>query len=146
MIEERPEVDFLLLADRAEAINGKLYMMGGAWERVGVVDFAQPLSISVALGILVPWSATNQNHALTLEIRDADGQPIPFKVEATFVAGRPPFLNGETQRMLLAIPGVSVVLPGAGSYVLAASIGGVEAKVVRFSAVQAQQQQGQPPA
>ena len=143
MIEERPEVDFLLLADRAEAINGKLYMMGGAWERIGVVDFAQPLVISVALGILVPWSATNQNHTLALEIRDADGQPIPFKVEATFVAGRPPFLTGETQRMLLTIPGASVMLPGAGSYVLAASIDGAEAKVVRFSAVQAQQ--GPPP-
>ena len=145
MIEERPEVDFLLLADRAEAINGKLYMLGGAWERVGVVDFGQSLSISVALGILVPWSATNQNHTLALEIRDADGQPIPFKVEATFVAGRPPFLNGETQRMLLAIPSTSVVLPGAGSYVLAASIDGVEAKVVRFSAVHAQQQGPPPP-
>jgi hypothetical protein len=144
VIEERPEVDFLLLADRAEAINGKLYMLGGAWERIGVVDFSQSLVISVALGILVPWSATNQNHTLTLEIRDADGQPIPFKVEATFVAGRPPFLNGESQRMLLTIPGASVMLPGAGSYVLSASIDGGEAKVVRFSAVQTQQ--GQPPA
>jgi hypothetical protein len=143
-MEERPEVDFLLLADRAEAINGKLYMLGGAWERIGVVDFAQPLVISVALGILVPWSATNQSHTMTLEIRDADGQPIPFKVEATFVAGRPPFLNGESQRMLLTIPGASVKLPGAGSYILSASIDGGEAKVVRFSAVHAQQ--GQPPA
>jgi hypothetical protein len=146
VIEERPEVDFLLLADRAEAINGKLYMMGGAWERIGVVDFNQALVISVALGILVPWSATNQNHTLALEIRDADGKPIPFKVEATFVAGRPPFLTGETQRMLLAIPGASVMLPGAGSYVLAASIDGVEVKVVRFSAVQTQQGQAPPPA
>jgi hypothetical protein len=146
VIEERPEVDFLLLADRAEAINGKLYMLGGAWERIGVVDFNQPLVISVAMGVLVPWSATNQNHTLALEIRDADGKPIPFKVEATFVAGRPPFLTGETQRMLLAIPGASVMLPAAGSYVLAASIDGVEAKVVRFSAVQTQQGQAPPPA
>jgi hypothetical protein len=138
VIEERPEVDFLLLADRAEAINGKLYMLGGAWERIGVVDFSQPLSISVAIGILVPWSATNQNHTMALEIRDADGKPIPFKVEATFVTGRPPFLSGETQRMLMAIPSTSVTLPGPGSYVLAASIGGIEAKVVRFSAVQTQ--------
>src|SRR5687768_8762945 len=141
-MEERPEVDFLLLADRAEAISGKLYMLGGAWERIGVVDFAQALSISVAIGILVPWSATNQNHTMALEIRDADGQPVQFKVEATFVAGRPPFLNGETQRIMMAIPGASVLLPGPGSYILAAAIDGVEAKVVRFSAVHTQP--GQP--
>jgi hypothetical protein len=144
-VEERLEVDFLLLADRAEAINGKLYMLGGAWERVGVNDFGQPLGISIALGVLVPWSQTNVSHAVVLTLRDADGRGLNFRIEASFVTGRPPFLSGETQRVLLAIPGASVLLPGPGDYLIVASLDGVEAKSVRFSAVQAQPPAAPPP-
>ena len=131
----RVEIDFLLLADRAEAINGKLYTLGAAWDRIGVNDFTKPLNISVALGVLVPWNATNQNHKVTLTLRDADGNLIDFRIDATFIAGRPAFLNGETQRVLLAVPAASVILPGPGTYALTASINDIDIKVVRFSAV-----------
>jgi hypothetical protein len=131
------EVDFLLVADRAEVINGKLYAMGAAWDRIGVADFSKPMPLSVAVGVLVPWTATNQPHVVTLTLRDADGVPVEFRVEANFVTGRPPFLNGEVQRVLLAIPGASVLLPGPGNYVLAAAVDGVEMKVVRFGATAA---------
>ena len=131
----RVEIDFLLLADRAEAINGKLYTLGAAWDRIGVNDFTKPLNISVALGVLVPWNATNQNHKVTLTLRDADGNLIDFRIDASFIAGRPAFLNGETQRVLLAVPAASVILPGPGTYALAASINDIDLKVVRFSAV-----------
>jgi hypothetical protein len=144
-VEEQLEVDFLLLADRAEAVNGKLYMLGGAWERIGVADFAQPLTISIALGVLVPWSQTNMSHTVGLTLRDADGRWLDFRIEASFVTGRPPFLSGEVQRVLMAIPGQSVVLPGPGNYVLVASLDGAEAKSVRFSAVQAQPPAAGPP-
>jgi len=140
------EVDFLLVADRAEVVNGKLYAMGAAWDRIGVADFSKPMPLSVAVGVLVPWTATNQPHAVALTLRDADGAPIDFRVEASFVTGRPPFLNGEVQRVLFAIPGASVVLPGPGNYVLAAAIDGVEMKVVRFSATAASPPAAPPPA
>ncbi len=112
---QQVEIDFLLLADRAEAINGKLYTLGAAWDRIVVNDFTKPLNISVALGVLVPWNATNQNHKVTLTLRDADGNLIDFRIDASFIAGRPAFLNGETQRVLLAVPAASVILPGPGT-------------------------------
>jgi Family of unknown function (DUF6941) len=139
------EVDFLIVADRAEVINGKLYTMGAAWDRIGVADFSKPMPLSVAVGVLVPWTATNQPHAVTLTLRDADGGPLDFRVEANFVTGRPPFLNGEVQRVLFAIPGASVLLPGPGNYVLAAAIDGAEMKVVRFGATAAQSPPAGPP-
>ena len=139
------EVDFLLVADRAEVVNGKLYAMGAAWDRIGVADFSKPMPLSVAVGVLVPWTATNQPHAVALTLRDADGGPVDFRVDASFVTGRPPFLSGEVQRVLLAIPAASVVLPGPGNYVLAAAIDGTEMKVVRFSATSAQPPPPAPP-
>lgn len=85
---ERIEVDYLLLADRAEMVNGKLYAMGTAWDRVGVADFTKPVPLSIAIAVLVPWSATNQQHQLILTIRDADGGAADFRVEWNFAAGR----------------------------------------------------------
>ena len=35
---EHVEIDFMLLADKAEVLGGKLYMMGGAWDRLTIND------------------------------------------------------------------------------------------------------------
>ena len=128
------EVDFVMLADRAEIVNGKLYAMGAAWDQIGVHDFNQPVALSVAMGLLVPWSATNQEHRALLTMRDADGQPLDFRVEVKFVTGRPPFLNGETQRVLFALPTATIRFPGPGAYVLSLAVDDVETKTVRLRA------------
>ncbi len=47
---------------RAEAVNGKLYMMGGAWDGIYLRSMADPASFSIAVGIVVPWHATNVEH------------------------------------------------------------------------------------
>jgi len=131
------QIDFLVLADYAEAVNGKLYLMGGAWDRIGVRDASQPMRFGVALAILVPWTATNQNHALRLTLEDADGSERGMLVESTFVTGRPPELApGSTQRVLLAVNSL-MPPPPAAEYALVAAIDGEERRRVIFTVVQA---------
>ena len=58
---EQLEVDWLILADHAEVIGGKLYMNGGGWNRVATKgSFPVTKSFSVALAIRVPWTLTNK--------------------------------------------------------------------------------------
>lgn len=83
----------LLLCDYAEAVNGKLYVMGGGWN----ILFApgQPVSMSVAAVIAVPWDRTNQSHELKLELLTDDGGAVeveeqPVEVTGEFELGRPP--------------------------------------------------------
>ena len=83
----------LLLCDFAEAVNGKLYVMGGGWN----ILFApgQPVTMSVAAVIAVPWDRTNQSHQLTLELLTNDGQAVEIDgqtvaVTGEFELGRPP--------------------------------------------------------
>ena len=57
---EQVEIDFLLLADRAEVLNGKLYLMGGAWDRRQIRDIDSPVSLTIVVGVLVPWNLTNE--------------------------------------------------------------------------------------
>ena len=94
----------MFLADRAEAINGKLYVMGGAWDRLQVPELPGPLPvpISVAVVITVPWSLTNKEFTFSLELVDVDNNPVALPLEEgedaglfsiPFEVGRPPGLR-----------------------------------------------------
>ena len=84
----------MLLADAAEAVNGKLYVLGGGWSIVG----PDPAPMAVALKIEVPWDQGNERHHLELRLIDADGDPVeitgpqgrvPVVLSADFETGRP---------------------------------------------------------
>ncbi|MCL4370384.1 MAG: hypothetical protein M1380_05700 [Chloroflexi bacterium] len=131
---DQPSVDFLILADRAEAVNGKLYMMGGGWDRISVADFSQPQTLSLAMGILVPWNATNTNHNLAVRIETQDATEL-VAMGLSFNAGRPPTLRpAESQRLVLAFQ-LALTLPAPGTYVVSALIGDHECKRVVFYAL-----------
>lgn len=91
----------LLLADYAECINGKLYIMGGGWSVTG----PDPSVIGIAAKIEVPWDETNRRHRAVLRLVDSDGQVVqvqtpvgdaPFEIPAEFEVGRPPGLKPGT--------------------------------------------------
>jgi len=116
-----PTIDFLILADRAEAISGKLYMMGGGWDHVGMVP-GVPTMFSIACAVMVPWHATNQDHLVTLSLQDADAKEL-LKVQAGFRTGRPPTLEeGAAQRVMFAFP-TAILFPAPGTYVLIGAVG-----------------------
>lgn len=130
---QKPAIDFLLIADRAEVINGKLYLMGGAWDHITVGDLSQPISFYLALGIVIPWNATNEHHQLRLTVQDADGGGLA-QLDGQFVAGRPPHLTTGSQQRVLFAAGLNVVLPRAGTYEAVAYLNGTEARRTGFQA------------
>lgn len=85
----------MLLADHAEAINGKLYIMGGGWSITGPA----PSQSALAIKIEVPWNDTNRRHELKVELLDGDYNPVlvptpagnsALVVTGAFEVGRPP--------------------------------------------------------
>jgi hypothetical protein len=131
-VAERPSIDFLILADKAEAVNGKLYMLGGAWDRVTPPSLDQPVAFSIAVGVLVPWGRTNEDLALRVSIEDEDGTPLGPKFEAKVNVGRPSrAIPGQLFRALFTVSGLWQ-LPGAGTYRVVAELGDEETKRVVF--------------
>ncbi len=59
-MDEKMEIEWLILADAAEIVNGKLYMMGGGWNRI-TANSELPLtkSFGISISVTVPWSHTN---------------------------------------------------------------------------------------
>src|SRR5579871_5741921 len=84
-------IDFMMLADGAQAVGGKLYVLGGAWSNllVPVLPGPPPAPFSVALGITVPYTLTNRRFSFTLELADEDGQRVGDPLTFEFEAGRP---------------------------------------------------------
>lgn len=86
----------ILLCDSAQAVGGKLYVLGGGWSITG----PQPAPMAVAMKLSIPWSDANRRFNMKLSLVDADGHPVqlptapdgaPANVEVPFIfeAGRP---------------------------------------------------------
>lgn len=64
----------LILADSAQAIDGKLYLLGGGWTFIG----PGPAPAALAGLVHVPWNRTNSKLAVRFELVDADGALVRF--------------------------------------------------------------------
>ena len=129
--------DFLIVADGAQVAEGKLYLMGGAWNRLSVSQFPSPAPIAVAIGLLVGWDETNHTHTTRLTIEDEDGHLVLGPIELSFEVGRPAGSPaGEEQRVVMAVNG-QVSIPGPGGYALVVRLGEAELARTTFRVVPA---------
>ena len=88
----------LLLADSAQAVGGKLYILGGGWSVTG----PDPASFALAVKIEVPWDQAGLSHTFRLSLYDSDGQmvvaetpdgPQAIEIDAGFEVERAPGLR-----------------------------------------------------
>jgi hypothetical protein len=129
-----------LLCNHAEVQNNRLYLSGGGIDQA-VISAGQPspwsVSLAVGLSIEVPWTETNQDHAIHIALLDADDNPVevqsgsddraPFGVDLRFNVGRPPQLEaGASQNVALAVNVPILPFEKLGSYTFAVSINGTE--------------------
>ena len=141
---DKVELDFLQLADHAEVINGKLYMMGGAWDRLHIGDIDAPVALSIAIGVLVPWSLTNEPHQLQIRIEDEDGNSIHPDGQATLNMGRPANSTKGQSFRAMTVLGLQLNLPKFGAFRVIASVAGQSEKQATFYAVDAGQTNAPP--
>lgn len=101
----------VLLADNAQAADGKLYILGAGW----ATTTSPTAPMALAILIEVPWTEANRQHRLIVRLLDQDGKPVTvptpmgeqaFRLEAGFVVGRPP----------QAIPGTPLNVPIAMNF------------------------------
>jgi uncharacterized protein DUF6941 len=128
----------LMLADSAQAVDGKLYILGGAWNILRFPEFPAQLIVGIAVAIDVDWNETNRRHHLDVHFEDADGNSMDPRIGADFEAGRPPGATaGADLRIVFAVNG-PLTIPSPGLYAAVATIGDEELARARFQAVQVQ--------
>ncbi|MDO8531585.1 MAG: hypothetical protein Q7T26_05375 [Dehalococcoidia bacterium] len=127
-------IEWLVLADAAQIVSNKLFLLGGGWDRYTVSQFPAQMPFAVAVSLRVPWNETNQQHSFELEVATQDGQSL-VKMGGAFEVGRPPGIPlGSDQRLQLAMNG-SLKLEKAGLYVIIGRVEGQEAARTAFTVV-----------
>jgi hypothetical protein len=128
------DIDYALIADYADITAGKLYLVGGGWDRVGASAFPAGIRLGVALGVRLAWDETNVPVPVTILVEDDDGAPLA-RVEANLNVGRPPGLPPGSSQLAQVAANLAISAPKAGGYRLAITVrgpGGEAARSIPF--------------
>lgn len=129
----------VLICDSAQAVGGKLYILGAGWSRA-FVPAQQPLTMALAIVVAIPWLRANEPMELRIRLLDAAGKPVtlpgqpgPVEVKGNVEVGRPPGLpRGTPLDASIAIPMQLTLEPGV--YVWETSLGEIT-DTTRFEVV-----------
>lgn len=131
--DQNASIPFLMLADRAEVLLGKLYVMGGLFSTFATLVEPASLTFALALAVDVPWNAANEQADLAIIFEDIDGVEVA-RVAFGMMVGRPPHLKrGAVQRVPFALPTLTLVVPKAGEYIARSTINGTSGPRVQFN-------------
>lgn len=135
---ETVSIEFLMLSDHAEVVNGKLYMMGGGYDRRYISDIKAPLTLRTVVSVLVPWNLTNQTHSVKLRLETEDGTMLGQEVQGNLTVGRSvQAISGQLFRVM-AVINFTLTLPQLGGYRVTAILDNGESKATTFYAVSAE--------
>lgn len=109
-----------MLADAAQALDGKLYIHGGGWDTISATSFPT-VHPSLALALLFRVEYSEAPGQLPLEIRlvDADETEVKMRMKASVSVGHAPgSIKGEPTFVPLAltIPGLQFDRPASYSF------------------------------
>lgn len=131
-MNESVRVEWMILADYAEISNGKLYLMGGAWEFIRAESFPFRKAVFLAAALRIPWNATNEKHGFSFEVQDEDGGQMA-RVEGEFETGRPPGIPyGQSQHFPMVL-NMGLEFPKAGTFSIIARVDGTIDRKTTFS-------------
>lgn len=131
-----PELEFAVLANHAEALNGLLYLSGAGWTEANLTFLPEggpsvPFHLGIGVSVLVPWTQTNRVHNIELVIESEDGVRL-VEIGGELQVGRPVGIpEGIDQRAVMAF-NLEVQFSAAGGYRLRTRLGEMPAKTVSF--------------
>ncbi len=132
-------IDWLILADAAQVIGNKLFLLGGGWD---VITLQGPPPVvhraAIAVAIRVGWHETNRKHTMELQVVHDDGAVLATLNGEIQVAQPPDAMPGQDQRIQFAA-NLDLNITEAGGYALVARINGQEEDRSPFRVVLAAQ-------
>lgn len=147
------QIEYVILADHAEVVNGKLNLIGGGWgvtlRQVPVLTQPVPEGVmpppvpparfAIAVSVLYGWQEAGDVLPFAVEIRDEDDLRPPVWVGSGQIqTGRPPGApRGGELRAAMAFLNL-VQFPMAGGYVVHTTIPGQAEHRLPFQVVDQQ--------
>jgi hypothetical protein len=134
--DEMAEIEFMTLANHAEAQNGLLYLSGAGWTDAHVSFSADgasvPFHFGAGVSILVPWTQTNRPLTFEIRVEHEDGGDPLIQLGGELQVGRPVGIpEGSDQRAVFALGG-ELQFQRPGGYRLVGVLNGEPTRTVSF--------------
>jgi hypothetical protein len=140
------KLDWMMLTNHAEVVNGLLYISGGSWDTLNIggplPDGAPEGAVGAFTGTLVirllfHVTETGREHELTITIVDEDGAQIADAGGRSEVLLMPNLPPGWDQGMNVAVPFTGLLLPRFGLYTIHVQVNGQHVGSLPFRVVKA---------
>ena len=82
------KLEYAIVADHAEIIHGRLFLMGGGRDVFTAEKVPALLRMALAVGVRIDWDETNLGHNIVIVVDDEDGKQL-VRIEAAVNVGRP---------------------------------------------------------
>lgn len=115
------EIDFLILADSAQDVNGKLYLMGGAFGIHNAKAYPSRFKFGVAAGLLLPQSQAFKEQEFKVKLAKRGEKPL-LQGGGSLVAEATVGMEGPLRALIVFE--AQILLPTPGTYEVTVEVSG----------------------
>jgi hypothetical protein len=118
------KIDYALLADAAQAVGGKVYVLGGGWNLFRAPNFPAPVQLAIAIGLGFTGEEVGIQFPLNVAIADDNGVPVVPEMKGQVETGQPAPDVPKTASVKIPVAiNISLSLPHPGSYGIVVTAG-----------------------
>ncbi len=139
------KLEYALVADHAEIVHGRLFLMGGGRDVFTADKVPALLRVALAVGVRIDWDETNLGHNIVITVDNEDGQQL-VRIEAAVNVGRPAGLPPGSSQLAQFASSLPLRVEKFGGFRVSVSAGvGADAiqHSIPFRVVEARPQQPQ---
>jgi hypothetical protein len=124
------KIDYALLADAAQAVGGKIFVLGGGWNVFRSANYPAPVQLAIAAGIGFGGDEVGLRHPLKIAIADETGVAVIPALNGQIETGQPAadFPAGLPIKVPVAW-NVGFQVPRPGRYRIVISVGSSQAEL-----------------
>ena len=124
------KIEYALLADAAQAVGGKVFVLGGGWNLFRAANYPAPVHLAVAMGLGFTSDEVGIKYPLNVVIADEAGVPIIPEMKGQVETGQlaPDVPKTASVKIPVAI-NVNMSLPHPGTYTVVVTAGSSKAQL-----------------
>jgi hypothetical protein len=124
------KIEFALLADAAQAVGGKVFVLGGGWNLFRAASYPAPVQLAIAIGLGFTSDEVGIKYPLNVVIADEAGVPVVPEMKGQVETGQPAPDVPKTASVKIPVAiNINMSLPHPGTYGIVVTAGSSTAQL-----------------
>jgi hypothetical protein len=127
---KKMKIEFALLADAAQAVGGKVFVLGGGWNLFRAASYPAPVQLAIAIGLGFSSDEVGIKYPLNVVIADEAGVPVVPEMKGQVETGQPAPDVPKTASVKIPVAiNINMSLPHPGAYGIVVTAGSSTAQL-----------------